>query len=229
MVQAAGDLEAATAAIAFADGEGGAVHWLAPVVSRSIDVVVSLLLIAILSPVILVVAALVAVTSSGPVLFRQIRVGRGGTEFTMLKFRSMWVDTTERILADPELRRAYEANAFKLPSDHDFRTPIGRFLRRTSLDELPQLFQVLAGTMSLVGVRPIEPRELAGRSVGDRRAYLARRPGLTGLWQVSGRSSLSYEERCALDHEYVSTWSIANDVKILLRTPMAVARVNDTV
>jgi lipopolysaccharide/colanic/teichoic acid biosynthesis glycosyltransferase len=198
------------------------------IVKRVLDIVVATVLLLVILPVTLLVVVAVALTSRGPVLYRQQRVGRDGRLFTMRKFRSMVVDTDARIAADGDLRSAYEGNQFKLPNGHGLETPIGTFLRRTSLDELPQLVNVLMGEMSMVGVRPIEPRELARRSPEDQHAYVHRRPGLTGLWQVSGRSRLSYEQRCQLDHEYVTTWSLADDLKILARTPLAVLRTSDT-
>jgi lipopolysaccharide/colanic/teichoic acid biosynthesis glycosyltransferase len=197
-------------------------------VKRVLDVIAALVLLVVAIPVMLIVAVAVAATSRGPVLYGQQRVGRDGRLFTMRKFRSMAADTDARIAANGDLRAAYEGNQFKLPNGLGLETPIGRFLRRTSLDELPQLVNVLLGEMSLVGVRPIEPRELARRSPSDQDAYRHRRPGLTGLWQVNGRSRLSYEQRCALDHEYVTNWSLAGDLKILVRTPRAVLRTGDT-
>src|SRR5690606_9616350 len=157
-----------------------------------------------------------------PAVFRQERIGLGGRTFAMYKFRTMRADAEEQLHADPELWARYVANDYKLPAEMDARiTPVGRFLRRSSLDELPQLLNVLAGSMSLVGPRPVVPGEIA--KYGDRaEAYLSVRPGLTGAWQVNGRSTVDYPDRVALDVEYVRTWNLWRDVTILARTPRAV-------
>jgi lipopolysaccharide/colanic/teichoic acid biosynthesis glycosyltransferase len=193
-------------------------------VKRGLDLVVVVALVPVAIPLMLVIAALIKWKSPGPVLFRQERVGRQGELFGMLKFRTMYVDATERLCADPELHAAYVANDYKLPADQDPRiAPFGRFLRRTSLDELPQLFNVLRGDMSLVGPRPIVPGELVcyGNLAGW---YLSVRPGLTGRWQCNGRSTVRYPERAELDAEYVATWSLRQDARILLKTIPSVLR-----
>ncbi|KQP84539.1 exopolysaccharide biosynthesis polyprenyl glycosylphosphotransferase [Aeromicrobium sp. Leaf291] len=173
----------------------------------------------VLSPVLLAIAVAVRASSPGPVIFRQERTGRDGKPFTMLKFRTMVVDAEER-LADLVLRNEGAGPLFKLDDDPRV-TRVGRLLRRTSLDELPQLVNVLLGHMSLVGPRPALPRETAQYSQWVwRRLHV--RPGLTGLWQVSGRSQLSWEESIRLDLQYVNTWSLRLDAKILLRTVRAV-------
>jgi undecaprenyl-phosphate galactose phosphotransferase len=202
---------------------------LALTVKRVVDVVAAATLLVVLAPLMLVVALLVKVTSPGPVLFRQLRVGKDGELFPMLKFRTMAVDTTARIEADPELRRVYEANDFKLPAGAAPVGRLGRVLRATSVDELPQLWLVLRGQMSMVGVRPMEAAQLAKRTPYEQAAYTAMRPGLTGLWQVSGRSRLTWQERCRLDAQYVENWTVGSDVSIVLRTPLALLRVRDTV
>jgi lipopolysaccharide/colanic/teichoic acid biosynthesis glycosyltransferase len=173
-------------------------------------------------PLALICAALVKVTSRGPAVFRQQRVGLGGETFSMYKFRTMRADAEERLHSDPDMWDRYVANDYKLPAELDARiTPVGRFLRRSSLDELPQILNVLGGSMSLVGPRPVVPSEVA--KYGDHAAtYLSVRPGLTGAWQVNGRSTVDYPDRVALDAEYVRTWSLWQDVKILARTPLAV-------
>ena len=199
------------------------------VAARVLDVVVASVTLVVLAPLMALIALAVVCTSRGPVLFRQTRVAQGGQLFRMWKFRSMATDTTARLATDETLRKVYEENGFKLPEGVATITRVGRLLRRTSLDELPQLFHVLAGTMSLVGVRPIEPDELATRPARDREVYIERRPGMTGLWQVAGRSALTYEQRCDLDHEYVATWSLRNDLVILARTPLAMLRIFETV
>jgi len=163
----------------------------------------------------------VKATSRGPVLFRQTRVGRGGAEFSMLKFRSMCVDAEER---KAELHALSEGNGVLFKMKQDPRvTPIGRVLRRLSLDELPQLFNVLRGEMSLVGPRPPLPAEVALYAPDDTRRMLVK-PGLTGLWQVSGRSDLTWEESVRLDLRYVDNWSMALDLLILCKTARAVLR-----
>jgi lipopolysaccharide/colanic/teichoic acid biosynthesis glycosyltransferase len=153
------------------------------------------------------------------VLFRQTRVGRAGVEFSMLKFRSMCVDAEDRMT---ELRGLSEGNEmlFKLRDDPRV-TRIGRYLRRFSLDELPQLVNVLRGEMSLVGPRPPLPAEVATYAIEDARRMLVK-PGLTGLWQVSGRSDLTWEESVRLDLRYADNWSIALDLLILWKTGRAV-------
>lgn len=189
---------------------------------RAFDVLASGALIAVLSPALLAVAMIVRLSTPGPVLFRQERVGRGGRRFNMLKFRSMVVDAEEQLKGLLDLERG-EGNTvlFKMANDPRV-TPIGRFLRRYSLDELPQLFNVFAGSMSLVGPRPPLPREVAEYETHVHRRFLVK-PGITGLWQVSGRSHLTWEESVRLDLFYVENWSLTNDIVILLKTAKAVA------
>ena len=192
---------------------------------RLIDLVVASLLIMVLMPVFVVCAFLVWRSSPGPVIFRQPRVGAQGREFMFWKFRSMRVD------ADPTLHRAYvtkfingeaeqqkaaNGSMFKLVDDPRV-TPIGRILRRTSLDELPQLFNVVRGTMSLVGPRPPIPYELEHYRPEHYRR-LAVKPGITGLWQVSGRSHTTFDEMVALDLEYIRRASLLTDLRLLIRT-----------
>lgn len=173
------------------------------------------------SPAFLVAAAAVAFSSRGPVLFRQTRIGVDGNEFTMLKFRSMVVDAEHR---KSELEHLSEGNGVLFKMREDPRvTRVGAVLRRFSLDELPQLINVVRGDMSLVGPRPPLPEEVAAYSA-DATRRLRVRPGLTGLWQISGRSDLSWEESLRLDLRYVDNWSIALDVSILWRTWRAVVR-----
>ncbi|WP_323132182.1 sugar transferase [Kineococcus indalonis] len=172
-----------------------------------------------LSPVFLVVAAMIRLDSRGPAFFRQTRVGRDGREFTMVKFRSMVTDA-EKLLID--LREQSEGNGLLFKMKRDPRiTRVGGLLRRYSLDELPQLFNVLTGSMSLVGPRPPLPREVAEYGDDLRRRLLVK-PGLTGLWQVSGRSDLDLEESTRLDLQYVENWSPAFDAMILAKTVKAV-------
>ncbi|HEU5035381.1 MAG TPA: exopolysaccharide biosynthesis polyprenyl glycosylphosphotransferase [Nocardioides sp.] len=173
----------------------------------------------VLAPVLLVVAGLIRLDSPGPALFRQTRVGRGGHGFTMLKFRTMVTDAEDRL---PALTSDIGADhvLFKVRADPRV-TRVGRVLRRYSLDELPQLINVARGEMALVGPRPPLPSE-AARYDRDTRRRLAVLPGLTGLWQVSGRSDLSWEESVRLDLRYVENWSLGLDVRIILRTLGAV-------
>jgi lipopolysaccharide/colanic/teichoic acid biosynthesis glycosyltransferase len=191
---------------------------------RALDVTVTVVSLPVVLVLCLVIAAMVAATSRGPVFFRQERVGLGGQRFRMVKFRTMLVDAEERLRRDPALWNDYVLNDFKLPNGRDPRvTPVGRFLRRSSLDELPQLLNVLRGQMSLVGPRPIVPEEVE-RYGTDRDAYTAVKPGITGWWQVNGRSGVGYPERVDLDREYAASWTFWLDVQILLRTPLTVLR-----
>jgi lipopolysaccharide/colanic/teichoic acid biosynthesis glycosyltransferase len=163
----------------------------------------------------------VKLTSSGPVIFRQVRVGRDGAMFTVFKFRTMVVDA-ERRLADLQHRNESDGVLFKMREDPRV-TRVGRTLRRFSFDELPQLANVLMGTMSLVGPRPALPSETEqyGRTTSRR---LLVKPGITGLWQVSGRSDLSWEDSVRLDLYYVENWSFLGDIQILWKTLSAVVR-----
>lgn len=186
---------------------------------RTFDLVGATLLIFLSSPFLLMTAVLIRLDSSGPVLFRQKRVGTSGRHFEMLKFRSMVIDAEEQLV---ELQRLSEGNGvmFKMKSDPRV-TRVGKFIRRYSIDELPQLFNVLGGTMSLIGPRPPLPSEVETYETYMRRRLLVR-PGLTGLWQVSGRSLLSWEDTIRLDLYYVENWSLAGDIAILLKTFRAV-------
>ncbi|MBE1534065.1 sugar transferase [Actinomadura algeriensis] len=174
-----------------------------------------------LSPLLLVVAVLIKVTSPGPVMFRQVRVGRGGREFTVLKFRTMVQDAEAR---KAELLASNEGDGvlFKMRADPRV-TSVGRWLRRYSLDELPQLINVVRGEMSLVGPRPPLPEEVAQYG-GDVYRRLVVKPGLTGLWQVSGRSDLTWEESVRLDLRYVDNWTLVLDLQIIWKTWSAVFR-----
>ena len=191
---------------------------------RAIDVVGAVLLLVAFGAVMVVVAVLVARSSPGPIIFRQRRVGKDGQHFDVFKFRSMADGTHEQVLSNPELCREYEQNEFKLPADDPRITPVGRWIRRTSIDELPQLFNVLRGEMSLVGVRPIEDRQLKLRSTYDQELYGLHAPGLTGLWQVEGRSLIGADVRVELDRRFLEEWSPWRNVNLLLRTPRAVVR-----
>jgi exopolysaccharide biosynthesis polyprenyl glycosylphosphotransferase len=192
------------------------------VAKSAFDRTVSLVALVLLAPVCLVIAALVRLDSPGPAFFRQQRVGRGGSTFTLWKFRSMHADAERELEALIESNEHAGSPVFKMRADPRV-TRVGRFLRRTSLDELPQLLNVLRGQMSLVGPRPPLPSEVEqyGRHVHRR---LLVRPGLTGVWQVSGRSELSWEESVRLDLHYVENWTLWFDISILCRTVRAVAR-----
>jgi exopolysaccharide biosynthesis polyprenyl glycosylphosphotransferase len=188
-------------------------------VKRAFDIVVAGVLLVLLSPVFAAVALAIRLEGGGPVLFRQTRVGVRGTWFTMLKFRSMVVNADERL---SELKDQNEGDGVLFKMRNDPRvTRVGRFLRRSSLDELPQLLNVLGGSMSLVGPRPPLPAEV--ELYEDRVARrLLIKPGITGLWQVRGRSNLSWEESVKLDLYYVENWSIVGDLVILALTARAV-------
>lgn len=189
------------------------------VVKRLFDVVVSALLIVLALPAMAVVGALIKLDSRGPVLFRQERVGIEGKHFMMFKFRSMAVDAESRL---NELVDKNEGSGplFKMKNDPRI-TRVGGTLRRFSIDELPQLFNVFSGSMSLVGPRPPLPREVEAYESDVRRRLLVK-PGVTGLWQVSGRSNLSWQDSVRLDLYYVENWSLAGDLVIILRTARAV-------
>ena len=184
-----------------------------------LDQFTALLLLLLLAPLMAVIALLVWRCDGAPVLFGHYRIGQHGRPFRCLKFRSMYLDSEamlrELLERDPAARAEWERD-HKLNDDPRI-TPIGHFLRRTSLDELPQLFNVLRGEMSLVGPRPITLAELP-RYGQVRWHYLSVRPGMTGLWQVSGRSDLSWDDTVRLDLYYVDNWSMVQDMAILLRT-----------
>lgn len=191
------------------------------VAKRLFDIVVSGILILLTSPLMAVIACVVKMDSNGPVLFQQERVGQEGTHFRMLKFRSMVQDAEHRL---DELAHRNEGSGVLFKMRNDPRvTTVGRFLRRYSLDEVPQLFNIFAGSMSLVGPRPPLPREVEAYEHDVRRRLLVK-PGLTGLWQVSGRSNLSWQDSVRLDLYYVENWSLAGDLVIMLRTVRAVFR-----
>jgi lipopolysaccharide/colanic/teichoic acid biosynthesis glycosyltransferase len=175
------------------------------------------------APVLLAIALLIRLSpgAGGPAIFRQERVGKHGRTFVIYKFRTMYVHAEER-LAELIDRNETDGKLFKMRDDPRV-TGVGRWLRRLSLDELPQLLNVLKGDMSLIGPRPPLAREVAGYP-SDMRRRLVVKPGLTGLWQVSGRSDLSWEESIRLDLSYVENWSLAMDLAILARTLSAVIR-----
>ena len=190
---------------------------------RSLDIALSVLLLIILSPLMLALAVLVKWTSKGPILYKAPRVGKGGRHFTFLKFRSMNVASD---ISRSALQNEKHGHIFKIRNDPRV-TPIGRFLRRYSLDELPQLVNVLLGEMSIVGPRPLPAQDMDPDGMSqlfpgwaEQRAKV--RPGITGLWQVRGRSALAFEDMISFDLEYIQTWSISKDIRILLETPALV-------
>jgi lipopolysaccharide/colanic/teichoic acid biosynthesis glycosyltransferase len=202
------------------------------VTKRTMDVVGSALAIIIFAPVFLAITLAIKLTSKGPVFFRQKRVGQYGEQFVFLKFRSMYVNNdssahqeyVKQLIAGSA--QSHHGNGggkgvYKLTKDPRI-TRVGGFLRRTSLDELPQFFNVLRGDMSLVGPRPAISYEVQEYDLWHRRRVLEAKPGITGLWQVNGRSRVKFDDMVRLDLRYARTWSPWMDLKILLRTPVAV-------
>jgi len=185
------------------------------IAKRTVDIVVSLTVLAFALPLMVVISAAIVATSPGPVIFRHKRIGRHGRMFFCLKFRTMVKNAEKLLETDPALKTQY-AESFKI--DNDSRvTPLGRFLRKTSLDELPQLFNVLHGDISLIGPRPIVRSELI--KYGSFAAkLLSVTPGLSGLWQVSGRSDVGYDERIQFDMRYIDQRSLLLDAKLILQT-----------
>jgi len=190
-------------------------------IKRALDVTVSGTLLILMSPFLLASAIAIKIDSRGPVFFRQVRIGKNGKRFTMYKLRTMVADAEARLDSLIDLD-ALDEPAFKIPNDPRI-TRVGRFLRRSSLDEVPQFFNVLRGDMSLVGPRPEEEAVVA---LYDRRQRqrLSMKPGLTGPMQVAGRGNLNFEERLALERDYLDNLTISGDIAILLRTPQAVIR-----
>lgn len=200
---------------------------------RMIDVVGSALMLTFCAPLLLVIALAIKASSKGPVLFKQERIGHYGQHFTFLKFRSMLVgndhgvhkEFVTKFIADKAEPQTLKGNGglYKLAADKRI-TWVGKFLRRTSLDELPQFLNVLKGEMSLIGPRPPIPYELAVYEIWHRRRILEVKPGITGLWQVTGRSRVKFDEMVRMDLRYAATWSLWLDLKILLQTPLAVIK-----
>lgn len=203
---------------------------------RMIDLLGSLFALISFSPIFVVIAALIKLTSEGPVFFKQDRVGLFGKRFVFFKFRSMYANN------DPSIHKEFVKNLIRGEHDKEGKqntlkqkgtykitrdprvTPVGHFLRKTSLDELPQFFNVLLGDMSLVGPRPAIPYECAEYDVWHRRRLLEMKPGITGLWQVKGRSTTTFDEMVRIDINYVHEWSLWLDIKIILQTPWAVLK-----
>jgi len=203
---------------------------------RAIDILGSLLMLTILSPLLLIIAALIKLTSKGPAVFKQERLGKFGQPFSFLKFRSMHTETDHKIheeYIEKFIRGDQESSSqntslapkgvYKITNDPRV-TLIGRFLRKTSLDELPQVLNVLKGEMSLVGPRPPIAYEFARYDVWQRRRVLEAKPGITGLWQVKGRSRTTFDDMVRLDLSYISHRSLWLDLSILFRTPWAVLK-----
>ncbi|WP_318183217.1 sugar transferase [Microbacterium caowuchunii] len=193
---------------------------------RAFDIVLTTLLVILLSPLFLAVAIAVKASSPGPVFYQQERIGRLGRPFSVIKFRSMRTGADAELTALLAQQGTTETPLFKITNDPRI-TPVGHVIRKYSLDELPQLFNVLTGSMSLVGPRPQIAAEVALYSTHARRRLLAR-PGITGLWQVSGRSALDWEEAVRLDLYYVENWSLVGDMAILAKTARAVLVPGDT-
>jgi len=201
-------------------------------VKRMMDVLGSLLALVIFSPIFLFAALAIKATSRGPIFFRQGRIGQHGNSFMFLKFRSMYVNNdasvhkayVQKLIAGKADKHPSDGNGqgvYKLTKDSRI-TRVGSFLRKTSMDELPQFINVLKGEMSLVGPRPPVPYEVEAYDIWHRRRLLEAKPGITGLWQVSGRSRVTFDDMVRLDLQYARTWSPWTDIKILLRTPGAV-------
>jgi lipopolysaccharide/colanic/teichoic acid biosynthesis glycosyltransferase len=202
-------------------------------IKRAMDFGASALILLTISPILAAIAVIIKLTSKGPVVFRQERLGQSGARFNCLKFRTMYANN------DPKIHQEYIAQfiagkegaagqqddgkkpVYKITNDPRV-TPIGRLLRKTSLDELPQFWNVLRGEMSLVGPRPPVPYEFEIYDTWHRRRVLELKPGITGLWQVSGRSSTSFDDMVRLDLRYCRSWSLWLDIKILLATPTAI-------
>ena len=193
---------------------------------RSIDLSAALLALIVLSPLLLTIGLIIRLTSRGPALFRQSRLGRHGRPFTIYKFRTMVVDAEQKLSDLEHLNESDGGVLFKMKRDPRI-TRIGALLRRTSLDELPQLWNILRGEMSLVGPRPLQVRDSLLLAQIDSRAYAQRLsvlPGLTGLWQARGRSDTGFEHMLRMDREYIRRWSIGLDLQIIVETALSVAR-----
>jgi exopolysaccharide biosynthesis polyprenyl glycosylphosphotransferase len=200
----------------------GVREWWPLVIKRAIDIGASCVLLAILAPVFAVTALLIWMTSHGPIFYRQERIGLNKRRFQIYKFRTM-VPNAERLMDQLAQHNEVSGPVFKIKNDPRI-TPIGRFLRRTSIDELPQLLNVLFGEMSLVGPRPLPVRDYEGFNEDWQRRRFSVRPGITCLWQINGRSSIPFEQWMELDLQYMDEWSLWLDLKILARTIPAVLK-----
>lgn len=197
---------------------------------RAFDVTIALTGLILMAPIMGVIAALIYITMGGPVLFAQQRVGFKQRSFRCYKFRTMVADADERLARhlqdDPDAAHAWRETQ-KLQSDPRV-TPLGHILRKSSLDELPQLFNILRGDMSCIGPRPVPMKELLQRYGSAASDYIRAKPGLTGMWQVNGRSATNYTHRIKCDRYYVRRWSLLLDIKILFRTVPAVLKFDET-
>jgi len=202
------------------------------IAKRVMDITGSTAALLLLAPLFLLIAVAIKLTSKGPVFFRQQRIGQHGSTFVCLKFRSMYADNDSQVhetyvrdliagRAEPNGHNGNGPGVYKLTEDSRV-TPLGSFLRRASLDEVPQFWNVLRGDMSLVGPRPPIPYEVEAYDIWHRRRLLEAKPGITGLWQVNGRSRVAFDEMVRLDLRYAQSWSLWLDLKILVRTPWAV-------
>lgn len=199
-------------------------HTIQFICKRTIDFLGAGLGVLLLSPLLIFIAILIRLDSQGPIFFRQERIGRGGKTFVIWKFRTMEINAEDRLKDLEKLNESGGGVLFKMREDPRVTT-VGKFLRRTSLDELPQLFNVLQGSMSLVGPRPLQLRDyyLAIKSHRDNLPYRnALLPGVTGLWQVSGRSEITFDDMLRLDLFYKANWSFWLDLQILWRTVLVV-------
>ena len=224
------DGEASAIFFSYAWRVGGEVHYASRpayrkavygVCKRGIDIAGALFLLLLTLPLCIMVAVLIKITSPGPVLFRHKRLGKGGKEFTCFKFRTMVTDAEEQLRKKEQLRRHFEGN-YKIKDDPRV-TRLGNFLRKTSIDELPQLLQVLKGDMSLIGPRPIVQPELSKYAIYANK-LLSVRPGLSGLWQACGRSETTYAERVLMDMHYINYRCLLLDIQLLILTAVAVLR-----
>lgn len=197
---------------------------------RTIDIVGSLFLLILFSPIILVTMVLIKIGSPGPVFFKQKRVGKNSHQFWMYKFRSMYIGDNDKILKEnyPELWKKYKESGWKLEMCEDPRiTPIGKKIRSLTIDEFPQLINVLKGDMTLVGPRAYREKELQEqeqkfpKTKKDIKIIRSAKPGITGIWQTSGRNDISFEQRAKMDAEYIKKQSFIEEILIILKTPMS--------
>jgi exopolysaccharide production protein ExoY len=199
------------------------------VIKRTIDIFGSLFLIILFLPVWIIVPILIKLDSSGPILFRQKRVGQSGKPFMILKFRTMIANADDYWKAHPALYEKFKQKSWKLTLDEDPRiTRLGKALRQTSIDEFPQVFNILLGNMSLIGPRPIRDIEISdalkryGKDLQkDINLALTAKPGLSGIWQVSGRNDVPWDRRIRLDAKYAANRNLVDDLKIMVKTPLA--------
>lgn len=205
-------------------------EWFFKFFKRSIDIFGSIFLIVLFFPIMIVTAILVKFSSDGPVIFKQKRVGKNSKPFYMYKFRSMYIGDNDKRLKEnyPELWKKYKESGWKLPMNEDPRiTPIGKKIRSLTIDEFPQLFNVLSGKMSLIGPRAYREEELQEyeKKYPNTKKYIkdirSAKPGITGLWQTSGRNDLTFEQRAKLDSDYIKNHSIVQEIKIILKTPIS--------